>query len=409
MDLDVANWLNKNRSAVGISVKLNSSDINLEITKLFLNKGIISHEVFDCQLATFKSLQDEQIKNLPVSLNIYGKAVLTKFLSVTKRGENKPDQLVKEAWPSVNPSDFCIQQYWNSSGVFLSIIRKDTLYSFLKLLGNHKLAIIDVKLGIFPLQYLLPFIESPIHFFEKDREKVVISDNEILEVASSNDVSGEISIQVGEEKVKSQWLPGYGAALNLLGFGNANIELLSEEVNELREEWTQKQRFFKSLSLTLITAFLLLLINFLIFSYFQEKNQDLENQAGKSLMQLQYLKSLQDKNNNQLSILKENGWMESTSSSFIFDRIAASVPPEVRLIELELNPIEKQKSKSEKKLIIDQGVLRVKGKCSNSLIINSWITKLSEFSWIKNIKSQRFNFDVEQGIGIFEFTIVINN
>lgn len=103
------------------------------------------------------------------------------------------------------------------------------------------------------------------------------------------------------------------------------------------------------------------------------------------------------------------GWDRKTPVWFFADRLAASMVDDIQLTDMYVHPIDEQKAKDEKKMIFNYTTISVAGVCENPVILNEWLLKLKQVTWIKSINKQAYHFNDKEKTGAFSFEITTNN
>lgn len=68
-----------------------------------------------------------------------------------------------------------------------------------------------------------------------------------------------------------------------------------------------------------------------------------------------------------------------------------------------------QKSKEERRLVIQSGIISIKGESASAMLVNDWQRKLEKQAWVKKAKVKSYQYDMQERIGKFELEINILN
>ena len=182
-------------------------------------------------------------------------------------------------------------------------------------------------------------------------------------------------------------------------FSNKNTELNKAFLNT---------RFFKLGLLTgLGSLFLILLVNFIFFSSYNSKINQLNTDLS-----IHEAKKLQVSTLRNRVIAKEklvddlNNVLQSEISRFI-DEIAASVPENTLLNKLSYQPIETSIRK-DKEIRFSKGIIKVSGITKEDANFSSWTEVLAKKDWIEEIIINDFS-STKKGKSNFEFLIRLDN
>jgi hypothetical protein len=109
------------------------------------------------------------------------------------------------------------------------------------------------------------------------------------------------------------------------------------------------------------------------------------------------------------AFLSGAGWLQSSSACYYADRIAATVPPSVKLTELSINPLDEKKSKEEKKQLFSTGSILIKGDCSRPTELNEWLDQIKLIDKINKARLVNYFYDNKENKGSFSIEIETEN
>ena len=130
--------------------------------------------------------------------------------------------------------------------------------------------------------------------------------------------------------------------------------------------------------------------------------------SGNSDLQAQF--SLQSENFKISEVLKSEleakrslkeklGVNGVTRISYYLDRIAATLPAQIQLTALAVNPVEK-KIKADKEIEYEVNHIVIAGKCKKSIYYNAWKQELARMDWVRNISVVNY-VDADDEVGAF--------
>ena len=99
-----------------------------------------------------------------------------------------------------------------------------------------------------------------------------------------------------------------------------------------------------------------------------------------------------------------SGFLDASKLSYYADRIAYTVPKEIVLTQLNINPLE-GKIKNNKPISFQNRKILILGTVTQSIILNNWVKQLKDTDWIKNVKIIHYNQESVEIPAEFELQI----
>jgi hypothetical protein len=354
----------------------------------------------------------EIIKNIlkgdiPLSIVFTGRGILHKKISDSGTDNNS---LIQSVLPNAKAQDFYIQTIVSEKSSLISIIRKELVDPFLELIEKAGVYSTAASLGagvVTSVYPLLPqtsdskIISWPGHTLEFDQK------NTIVDYKTQGEPDKKY-FQIDSEKLESAYLISYAAAFSLLA-GLDTEGLSVDKVMQNKEEFLNKQ-LFQKLGWVVLGLFLtVLMINFLLFSSYSSRNNELTQKESKYKSMFSEMEKLGKDVKEKETFLSGAGWLQSSSTTYFADRIAASVPGSVRLTELSVNPLDERKSKEVKKEMFSNGLIVLRGDCTRPTELNEWLDKIKSIDKIVKAKLVQYVYDNKDNKGTFSIEIEINN
>ncbi|KAA9324917.1 hypothetical protein [Adhaeribacter soli] len=397
----------KPSTIAGVNITIDGERMSFSFCVLKRQKDIIKVIKAAESGETFEELKQSIGNDIPLALSIQGKGILHKPVPKEKViDKTNIGEIVKLTFPAIKTEEFYAQVYSFSTGSIVSLLRKDLLERILKELQDNGMQVYSVSLGPFSVNNLVPFLGQKVFNFHLSNFYFEVADREVRN-SYLGTASGEFNetIRVGSEMLKIWQLVPYGAALNELLFASSNGTILSEIIQGEKSN-SQQQQLLKTGSLgILLFFFCALLVNFLIYNHLNSENGILAQQVQKTEDLLKEKRDLEVEQEKNKKFFLHNGWLQGTKNSFYSDKLAATVPLQVYLTELNVSPVDDTESRVQKRLVIKSGIIQVKGTCNNSLILNEWIKRVSKYEWVLKVQDQVFTYDYKNKVGKFEFFI----
>jgi hypothetical protein len=364
-------------------------------------KGLISIIKRYSNIETTDDFFNQVPDSVPVILSIEGKGVIHR--QINANDSNSP---VLQVFPDATPEDFLVQiQQIGNSLLLATLIRSETVNDILNIFKEKKLLVFNVILGPFTLNALWPLInEKPdeynIDFYRFSLKEDVIQN---LEIVSSP--YPEKSILFSGEFISSTLLIPYANALTFFTGISKSLSVSYDISRKARDEFLYKKAVRFSSAGLLGLLFLILLVNYFLFENYNAKYIQSNLQYKTDIELINRLENLKKELNMKESLIDENGLASNSKFSLYADRIAESVPQQVKLTSLKINPV-LSKPKPDKEFGIHPDKILIGGQCLYSLVLDEWIELLSRESWIKRIEILQFKQENKGTPG--EFVIEID-
>jgi hypothetical protein len=375
-------------------VKADEYTISFVVMKLVKGKT----QIIDSESGSdMEVLLQKLDKSIPVWLTVTGRTVITRKLN-TDPGDNYLNHILHNA----KESDFRVSFRKTSRGeVVVSAVRNEHVEEMLKNFQEHSFSVIGLSIGPSPL--ILP-VELDLL---KDSSVSVpgyilnFQDRVLKEILTDENLENS-GYRIGDELIQSPLLLSFTTAFSyLLSHEGADQLVTGSYVtndNEFSFKLLNKYLLFGSLGL----IFILLLINFMGFSYYNKRQQAISELISYQEGFFVKRDSLRKEIALKTGLIKKAGLSEDTRYGFYIDRIAAAIPDGISLTECTVNPLI-DKMKPEKPVQLNK-FISISGVSSGSITLNEWIDSLNKYQWIKDIEI--INYKKKDSKGEFEIKIL---
>lgn len=378
---------------MGVQLQLQGGEEEASVRYVWLkkHKGLVQvkESAEELSLSAFLEMVPPQ---LPLCLSIEGKGVLHKKWE----GEAGEEPLEK-VLPHADKEAFYYTLFTTEDQSFMALARKELIDKLLKPFREKNCRLASVQLGSFATHLLIPFLAAPsaIQLGEKQWHT---DGRQLLELETG---PANQPNQLGEEILPARLTLPYANAFQLF-FGE---EQWAQSNLQAGEEWLQKALFDKLKIGVPVFFFLLLLINFFVFSTLSKENEGMSRQLSQYQYQLNKLADLSSQVAGQEKLYQTIGVGKQSFFSFYADRLAAGIPDRhIQLSSLQLHPLQETKDRS---LAFAQGVIRVEGRCNSPLRLNAWLEILEREEWVGAISNRRFITQQQDNQGVFSFDIAL--
>lgn len=372
-----------------IGLELGSSKSGVEITRRFTD-------------VSFKELAKSNDKKHPVYISIGGKGVVHKKVKINEHTQDQ--ELLNLVLPNASLSDFYLQKSSVSEHeCWVSVMRKDLLDGILEELETNRLFGVEIYLGPFILENTFPFIDkNSIH---TTTHELLVEDDIIIQMDSLGSVGEGHEFQIESEVISSHELLAFSAALSHFVPFIRLRPINCFKVSNLKEEYLNKSKY-RIVTFSLIAFyFLISIINFLMYSNYQDDLNQMQYQLYSKKQYVQELDLLKQEFKSKEEFIQNSGLAQASKVSYYADQIAMSVPASIQLNKLFVNPLEKRIKKGED-IQFYYNKITLSGTVSRSIELNNWIKLIKQLDWIKDIDVINYIQENMGTPGEFELEII---
>ncbi len=392
-------------TVAGIDINiLKDNEFIFQYVQLKKNKQAIIIDDQAKEIDDVETLKQRINPKDPVILNISGKGIIHRKI---KNEELTEEETLQKVFPNASVDDFYVQQMrLDDKYLYLSVIRKKTLHEIIDLFKSHHLHILNIFLGPFAVSHIIPFIDQSQEEIVLQDMKLSTNEQNIIDFQATENDTISTRYSIGSDQVPALLLKAFSAAfsyfLDEVSVNALNIPSLKNE----KEEFTYKQIFIKAGWGVLIILFALLLGNYMVFTHYKKKQAHLSSELGRNKATLSKLESLQNELERKKQFITDKNILGKTKLSFFADRIAHTIPREIALDRLALNPLA-NKVKEHESIDIINNTITINGTTRNSTMLNQWIEKLKTFTWITQLDIINYKQETLHSTGEFAIEIKI--
>ncbi|MCB2196748.1 MAG: hypothetical protein KQH79_12875 [Bacteroidetes bacterium] len=386
----------KGSKVLGVDLFINS-DGTFDISAMILTKekGKLIIDKKFTGLKQIKDLEDKSIKGLPVCLSIDGKGILFKKVEIKSK-----QKLIHQLLPNAKESDFVIQKTdTGKNEQFIVAVRTEVLNTIIDSINELGIFITNCYLGPYAIKNILSLVHSNVVYTS---HHVINLGEDTVDKVERLAETKMVSYKLGDEEVYSDDLLMYASALAF--FIDFENEDRFEKVAETKQEFLFKQLFTLTGWFALAFFFVLLLVNYLFFNQYNKKLNSANFRYNQNLEMIKKLDTLKSEYALKEQYFVSSGFLDASEQSFYADRIANSVPSDIQLTSLNINPLD-GKFKNDKPLNFMMGKIRITGNVTQSIILNNWVKKVKSFDWVERVTIIDYLQESQENPAIFELEI----
>jgi hypothetical protein len=352
---------------------------------------------------------EELNKHLPskiaIALNLSGKGILHK--QVEKIIEVNQGNFSK-ILPNGNMDDFYVQNFISGDWSFVSIIRKTDADKWIAQLKHLNFIPLSLSLGPYPIEHILPQLN--VYGDDIQFNGNIIERNDRGEWKScrfEESAFTPFALKVESEVIDEKLVIPYASAFQLILA--SKLDMIQTEVPLLNSEFRNKlndQKLKVNGSLILFSFFVLLLINFVLFSQLNASNSNLASQVSRFARNTSSAQDIDDQIRKKEGLLESIGWEEGINKSALIDQLAALMPAEITLKEVAIDPIDLNTSRIQRSLLFFNRRIRINGTSDKIVPVNEWMARIKTRPWVKNLQMGNYTYNNELNTG--QFTIILD-
>ncbi len=391
--------------AAGISIHTeNDGTVSVSACGIAVTKAQLTIEKKVPNLHGLEGLKHEFPSKTFVSLNLAGKGVLYKQVEKT---EGISAVNFNKVLPNGNIADFYVQNFISGDYSFVAVIRKSEADKWIGQLQNLGFVPLMLSLGPFPVINVIP----QLNLYDKALifAGYTINRNDSGEWLSwryDPSAVAQFPIKIESEAIHESLVIPYAAAFQLalarkIDAVQADADSLAEALkNSVRERKLKVQGF-----VVLAVFFVLLLVNFCLFSWLNSSNMRLTEQVSRSAQSTDDIQKITEEVQQKEGLLKVLGWEGNINKSALVDQVASLLPPEITWKEVTIDPVDLAGSRQQKQIVFYTRKIRVTGMSEKIIPVNEWIARIKTRPWVKNVQLDSYTFNSELNTGQFSILI----
>ncbi len=384
--------LNIKNKAAGVSLFIKQNDqIVLSIVVVELNDNKV--EVVQKEI---KQVGEEEIlrfipTNIPIHISIDGKGIINR--QINKIDSMKNEEIIHNIFPNASLKEFYLQKFNSQDFIYASLIRKSQANKLINKLIEGGIYPLSLTLGPFEVNTVLEFIHDIPEFVFTSNHKLRHEKGALNNFSRVEEAIDSIAYDISADEIENEYIWAFSCAINHYkgrGYIEIEIPLLEHSSKEFKNK-----KIYQKLGVAILVFFLgILLMNFFVYSSIQETNANLYSVYNQNEAISQDLEDLKNELEIREQMVDNLGLMTPSRFAFYCDQVSYHLPNRIGLNKLEINPLLRNLEEGEEPLF-DYGLIYLSGYTSNSKILNDYIKKLRNLSWVKDINLHDFSQSFE--------------
>jgi len=378
-------------TSLGIELKwLTDTTFSCRYCVLTKNKNSLTISAKKVVEGSLSTIIESLPRNYPVALVLSGKGTLHKIIN-TEDGLGS-GQMLKHAFPGLEEHAFYSQIFTDESISLVSVVRKSVADPLLEKLERAGIKIYNLTVGAIVMTQIWPQLNIVNKEIRFDGHFFNVSDSKALLNYSVNpDFRQELPFKIGDENVPENIVVAYAAAVQLILHDRLALVTTNSDAIEISfRTFLEQARLRKQLMVLTFGLFFLLLISFLIFSYYNSENSRLVREVGNQTASADHSELLQRHIAENEYLMKRLGWNGGYNYGYLLNELGSSAPNRLVLKSIQMNDY---KTDEEKRNM--EPNIRVTGTTDNLAAVNNWIFILKEKPWVKTVKLVQYQQEAE--------------
>ena len=381
-------------TSLGIELKwLTDTTFSCRYCVLTKNKNSLTISAKKVVEGSLSTIIESLPRNYPVALVLSGKGTLHKIIN-TEDGSDS-GQMLKHAFPGLEEHAFYSQIFTDESISLVSVVRKSVADPLLEKLERAGIKIYNLTVGAIVMTQIWPQLNIVNKEIRFDGHFFNVSDSKALLNYSVNpDFRQELPFKIGDENVPENIVVAYAAAVQLILHDRLALVTTNSDAIEISfRTFLEQARLRKQLMVLTFGLFFLLLISFLIFSYYNSENSRLVREVGNQTASADHSELLQRHIAENEYLMKRLGWNGGYNYGYLLNELGSSAPNRLVLKSIQMNDY---KTDEEKRNM--EPNIRVTGTTDNLVAVNNWIFILKEKPWVKTVKLVQYQQEAESDL-----------
>jgi len=215
------------------------------------------------------------------------------------------------------------------------------------------------------------------------------------------------ALKLESEPINEKLLVPYAAAFQLVLV--QKIEAIRAEVPALEDAFknvADEKKLKANAFIILCVFFVLLLVNFFLFSSLTSSNETLADQVSRSVQSTEDIQKINQQVQQKEALLKTLGWEGAVNKAGLIDEVASLLPAEITWHEAAVDPPDLNGNRTQKSIVFANREIRIAGNSEKIIPVNEWIARIKTKPWVKNVQLDSYTFNNELNTG--QFIILID-
>lgn len=372
---------------------------DVRLLKLSLHKKLIRIEGKKRYTGSAAKITDLVLEE-PLAVTLTGKGMLIKK---TARLEEASAGTLQHLFPTLKLEEFYVQHFPSGTHSFVAIVRREIADAVMAVFKKQGAEVLMLSLGPFAADQVIPQLNTYGTALKFDGHELTLNEGkEWLEYNYTPGAVAGFPLKIDIEVIPEEFLLAYGTAFQLILHDRLDVvEVASEDIKQRLAGLSAGLKFKRYSTAMVFFFFIMLMLNFLVLSGYNSSNEELMSKAGKQSYIFENRAKLENDVKEKEALVKKLGWNRGYKYAFLCDQIGATMPKEITLDELQINPLSGKGMGLIKELPLELGHMKIKGQTSSVYAINGWIYELKQRNWVKDVQLEKYTADDQRQTQVF--------
>jgi Tfp pilus assembly protein PilN len=312
-------------------------------------------------------------------LSIEGVGIITKGYETS---DHSTENLVYNLVPRDSADEFYHQTIVGNTEAFLTVSRKALIQDILSVFEKEGIFILDVNLGVCSMEVLAQLYHEE-RTFHTSTTMLTVKEGKFHRIERQESASGE-NYLIGDSNIPGTHLPAFANGITFVN-KQGTEQSYFQSVAQTRKSYKFKQLCQWVGIVALSVFFAALLINYLVYSNINDNNTSKSIEYESGLKVVNTMQAMSAELAEKETLIKKIGMDKRQQHSFIYDRIAASMPSSITLTQMKVNP-SKRKDRGKRTPEFTENQIEIQGEIQNAAILYQWIDKLYGMDWVSDVE-----------------------
>ncbi|ACU03322.1 hypothetical protein [Pedobacter heparinus] len=299
----------------------------------------------------------------PLAIVLTGKGIITKKID---KVQGLDPQVLNQVLPNANPDHFYLQHYSNEEYSFISAIRRNEADELMAAFREEGFMVLSLSLDAFVL---------------------------------------DDAMELKEGQLEEELLPAYAAAFQVLLGGTEGTYVAVEQLRVNRAQAFARAKLKGIGLLAGLVLMVLLLLNFVGYSYYSEQVKQLSAASNSSTAEIGKLRGQEKEIGKKTELIKAAGWTGGLNYAYLCDALMACMPAKMSLQEFSINPADEELSRARHEMVYQNRQVKVRGACRDASMLNNWIFAIRAKDWVEGCKILNYAINPDDGSGSFAIAV----
>ena len=357
------------------------------------------NELTKIKSLVLKNTEVELRNQKHVFLVINNHNVLSKTVSSASTNIN---DIAYQAFPNSNLNDFYFEILSHENRHFVALCRKDEVDKILKYYSLKGISILGLSLGNLNLQSLVSHINEK--YVYTSNAKVSLKNGMVEDLELLQKVPSDLEFyKVNGIELRNSELLAFAVSLNFIYQSTTTKKNFNDVIKKEMNNFLGKRFFIWFYKIIGVAIFILLLVNFMLLSYFSKEANKLDSTIVNNTKNNTEFNIIKSQVEQKKKLIDQFSNKTTSKSAFYTHNILQELPTSILLLSCVYQPLKK---KIQYGNLVEQheNYIKISGVSNENESFLKWIEHIESKNWVSLVEIIQFNNKTENSS---DFTIGI--